>query len=95
MKALRDLVWVTYMGPDTFRGVCWCCSSVAIDALHFECGHVQAEAMGGECSVENLRPICHTCNTSMGKRNMFAFMRDCHFPSAKVQCIKRKSQDSV
>ena len=39
----------------------------------FHCGHVVAEADGGPTTVENLRPVCATCNLSMRTQNMEKF----------------------
>ncbi|NDG68463.1 MAG: hypothetical protein EB135_03170, partial [Proteobacteria bacterium] len=41
----------------------------------FECGHIIAEAKGGETSLENLRPICSTCNKSMKTINMNDYIK--------------------
>lgn len=34
-----------------------------------------ARANGGEDTIENLRPICQPCNSSMGTRNMNEFIQ--------------------
>ena len=39
----------------------------------FHCGHVVAEADGGPTTVDNLRPVCATCNLSMRTQNMNTF----------------------
>jgi 5-methylcytosine-specific restriction endonuclease McrA len=36
----------------------------------FDVGHVIAEKNGGTATIVNLRPICSSCNTSMGTRDM-------------------------
>jgi len=41
----------------------------------FHCGHVIAEAKGGETVIENLRPICKKCNLSMGTDNLNDFRK--------------------
>ena len=38
--------------------------------MSFHCGHIIAESKGGELSVNNLKPICQSCNSSMGTQNM-------------------------
>ena len=55
--------------------VCMCCKSTDITQMSFNCGHVIAEANGGETIVSNLKPICQNCNSSMGTKNMNEFMR--------------------
>jgi len=71
--ALRRLVWHTYIGEEVGRARCWCCDVTLISQLSFHCGHVISEACGGELSVDNLRPICQNCNSSMRTRNMLQF----------------------
>ena len=64
-KALKDQVWITYNGYK-FEAKCyvsWCTN--VISAFNFHAGHNIPESKGGELSLENLRPICSTCNSSM------------------------------
>jgi hypothetical protein len=70
---LREIVWDTYNGR-VKDAHCHCCHR-KITTLTFEAGHVQAEARGGTVCVENLRPVCKKCNTSMGVQNMWDFKR--------------------
>jgi hypothetical protein len=39
----------------------------------FECGHVISEKNGGNVTLDNLRPICSSCNKSMGVMNLEEF----------------------
>ena len=36
----------------------------------FHMGHIISKAEGGTMEIQNLRPICQTCNLGMGKKNM-------------------------
>jgi hypothetical protein len=72
-KALKSAVWIKYIGKDIGITKCICCNSHDISQLDFDCGHVIAEALGGETILENLRPICSKCNKSMGVMNMEEF----------------------
>ncbi len=47
-----------------------------ITQLNFSCGHILAEANGGALHVSNLRPICVSCNSSMGTKNMNEFIKE-------------------
>jgi hypothetical protein len=58
-------VWKTYI--NTLESECLVCSNKKITAFDFECGHVEAN---GLAVVENLRPICKLCNSSMRRQNM-------------------------
>ena len=71
--ALRRLVWHTYIGEEHGKALCWCCSLSAISQMSFHCGHVVSEKNGGPMTIENLRPICQNCNSSMRTQNMETF----------------------
>lgn len=71
---LKRQVWGKYIGEEIGRAKCVCCKMTDITQLSFHCGHVIAESNGGELIVENLRPICQSCNSSMGTQNMREYM---------------------
>lgn len=71
---LKRLVWNTNIGEEIGKTKCLCCKSTDITQMSFHCGHVVAEANGGELIVSNLKPICQNCNSSMGTKNMNDFM---------------------
>lgn len=73
-KALKKLVWDTWVGPNVGCTKCLCCKHEEIRQIEFHCGHIISESTGGETTVENLRPICAQCNLSMGAMNMNQFM---------------------
>jgi len=66
---LKNKVWVKYIG-DKIETNCLCCNKTIISITSFHCGHIKAEANGGKLTIENLRPICGSCNSSMGTQNM-------------------------
>ena len=68
--AVKRLVWNKYIGEDIGKSKCYCCKLSHITQLTFHCGHVIAEKNGGNIDVDNLRPICQSCNSSMGTHNM-------------------------
>ena len=72
-KNIKTFVWNTYIGKDKTEAKCPCCQQETIDCRRFDCGHVVAEANGGTCLVDNLRPICAPCNSAMGTTNMNDF----------------------
>lgn len=72
-KALKTKVWNDNISPDTKIGNCYVCQA----KLHFDnfhCGHQIAEKNGGELKLENLKPVCMLCNTSMGSMDMNEFI---------------------
>lgn len=72
--ALKRKVWYTYIGEEHGNGRCYCCQTSIIHQLSFHCGHVLSEKNGGELTLQNLRPICQNCNSSMGTMNMNEFI---------------------
>lgn len=73
-KTMRIRVWDEYGGKGLREMVCFGGCNRIIDIMDFECGHVVAHAMGGTITLDNLRPICGTCNRAMGTRNMIDFL---------------------
>lgn len=72
-QPLRELCWNTYIGESIGKIKCLCCGIKDITPFNFNCGHVIADAKGGKAVIENLRPICSGCNSSMGSENMDVF----------------------
>ena len=73
-KALKDLVWNKYYSKQ--KGNCVCCGINEISISTYEAGHIIAESKGGKTDINNLAPVCSTCNKSMGIKNMKEFMKD-------------------
>lgn len=73
-KGERERIWRKYC-PDnhSMDGHCYCCNG-KITFVNFEVGHIVAVSKGGSNSMENLKPICSTCNRDMGTQNMKEFM---------------------
>jgi 5-methylcytosine-specific restriction endonuclease McrA len=72
-KTYIPKVWDTHIGKHIGSTLCTVCNNNEITQLDFHCGHIIAEAEGGETSVNNLMPICASCNLSMGRKNMHVF----------------------
>ena len=83
--ALRRTVWNTHIGEDIGSTECYVGCKSKITQLTFECGHVEAESKGGLTTIDNLRPICSSCNRSMGTRNMHDFMKTFGFKGNIVE----------
>ena len=73
-KNVRMIVWNHYIGEDIIKHKCLCCKKVTIVNTNFEVGHVLSEKYGGTHEINNLRPICGSCNHSMGAENMIDFV---------------------
>jgi chromosome segregation ATPase len=73
-KALKNKVWDKYIGIDIGQTKCLCCKITNISQLNFHCGHIISEKDGGELTMDNLKPICGSCNSSMSTMNMDEFI---------------------
>ncbi len=62
-KNIRHLVWTKY-NKSSLSGKCYVCKT-PITFQHFHVGHNKAVAKGGKDNINNLRPICSSCNNSM------------------------------
>jgi len=69
---LREAVWRKEFGI-YMEGTCPVCNQNKISAMNFECGHVKADAAGGEAELDNMVPICAPCNRSMGATHLEDF----------------------
>ena len=66
---LRIRVWDHWYGKED-TGPCPICNTlIKIGKNGFHCGHKISEANGGETKIDNLRPICASCNLKMGSTN--------------------------
>jgi hypothetical protein len=72
---VKRLVWNNNIGEELGKAKCMCCKVTDITQMSFNCGHIIAESKGGETTVSNLKPICQNCNSSMGTKNMYEFMK--------------------
>jgi hypothetical protein len=73
---LKRIVWNKYIGEYIGKTMCLCCKLTDISQMSFACGHIISEFNGGEIKLENLKPICMSCNSSMGIKNMNEFIKD-------------------
>lgn len=62
---LREQVWKKYSANISDHGKCYTCNK-DINFTDMECGHIKAHALGGAAILENLMPVCRTCNRDMG-----------------------------
>jgi 5-methylcytosine-specific restriction endonuclease McrA len=75
-KSIRTLIWNKYIGSDITAAKCCCCREEKITLNNWHCGHVVAETKGGDTTINNLRPICAPCNSSMGTKSMNDFTEE-------------------
>jgi len=73
-KAIKERVWAKYIGMNKPEGRCYACER-PIHFTNFEVGHNRARSKGGSDNITNLRPICRSCNRSMGTMSIENFKR--------------------
>lgn len=67
-RKLRLDVWKKRNG-DALSGQCYVCSKF-LEYCDFQCGHITSVFYGGNTDLDNLEPICATCNNDMGVMNL-------------------------
>lgn len=70
--ALRMALWNAHFGERVGSGSCRCCGR-DITQQSFHAGHVVSVFNGGETTLQNLVPLCASCNLSMGATNFDDF----------------------
>ena len=72
--SLKKAVWNKHIGMSIGEIPCPVCKTTKIHQMSFHCGHIIAKSNGGTNTIDNLRPICQSCNSSMGSTNMDDFI---------------------
>lgn len=73
--SLKRQVWSHWIGKFVAVASCLCCGISEIEKNNFSCGHIIAESKGGKLEIANLKPICTSCNSSIGTNNMDEFIK--------------------
>jgi len=74
---LRAEVWRAHFGRST-DGFCVCCRTPLGVLDEWQAGHIIPHAHGGADTANNLKPVCASCNRSMGTEAMTAFAARCY-----------------
>ena len=77
-------VWESYVGRAIGIVMCFCCGIKEVSSREFIVGHVTSIDQGGSNNVSNLRPICSSCNNSMGTQDMVSYMKK-YYPDRILQ----------
>jgi len=80
--SVKNTLWRLHFN-DNIEGKCNCCKVESISKQNFHCGHIISEKNGGEVNLDNLKPICASCNSSMGTMNMNDFITKYGFDKIK------------
>lgn len=71
--SVKNTLWSKHF-DNSIQGNCQCCKTELISKNNFDCGHIISEKNDGKVHLDNLKPICRSCNSSMGTTNMNDFM---------------------
>jgi 5-methylcytosine-specific restriction endonuclease McrA len=71
---IRQQTWKKVNDVTHANGHCFVCEA-DISFHDMECGHIVAHALGGGDTLENLMPVCKTCNRDMAIMNMYDYKR--------------------
>ena len=77
-KSIKKKAWEKYVGNEIGKTKCPVCNSVDILQSEFHGGHIISDKDGGKCTVDNIKPICPTCNISIGSKNMDEYVKEYH-----------------
>jgi hypothetical protein len=76
-KKIRGEAWKNQFKDNT-KGSCFCCKKELDVFDDWHAGHIVSHSNGGTDTALNLRPVCGSCNLSMGTENMDAFKARCY-----------------
>ena len=80
---LRFNIWKKYVG-NNITSKCFCCYDKEITPFtsykSFQAGHIKSEYNGGSLELDNLLPICGSCNRRMGIQHWDDFVYLNNYP---------------
>jgi len=71
-RKIRGEAWKLQFG-NSVKGSCYCCKKEFDVFDDWHAGHIVSSSNGGPDTANNLRPVCGSCNLSMGTYNMDDF----------------------
>ena len=87
-RILHRQIWEK-CNPNGFDGICWCCGE-HLEFAKMECGHDIPRARGGTDELENLYPICTSCNRSCNDDILHEYKAKWYPSPTKQRRRKRK-----
>ena len=78
---LKRKLWDKYFGEQNGIAQCPCCKMSQISTFSFHCGHIISEKCGGLLVLDNLIPLCQSCNSSMGMKSYTEFCKEIGIPT--------------
>lgn len=77
-KSLKIQSWNKFIGNHHAQALCIVCNSNVLSQLDFEAGHIISKKNNGSTNIDNILPICSSCNRSMGSTNMQEYIIEFH-----------------
>jgi hypothetical protein len=74
VRVVRQTVWNAHFGVKAEHGSCFVCHS-RIRQDDFAIGHYEDGVTGGKAQVNNMRPICQSCDRVLGKTSIVDYLR--------------------
>jgi hypothetical protein len=68
--------WNHWIGEDIGKIICPVCKLTYITQLNFSCAHIISESKGGKLELNNVRPICCGCNSSVYTNDLTSFIQN-------------------
>ena len=68
----KNQVWLKYNDGVT-QTLCPVCCQNGITINNYSLGHIHPESKNGSNTIDNLIPICSTCNTLMGTQHLYYY----------------------
>ena len=90
-QAVKEAVWRKYF-ENNMDGSCYVCKK-NISFTDFEVGHNSPASRGGKWTVTNTRPLCRTCNRSMGDKMTVEAFKKKYF-STKPKSVTSKNKNT-
>ena len=68
--------WNHWIGEDIGKIICPVCKLTYITQLNFSCAHIKSESKGGKLELDNVRPVCCGCNSSVYTNDLTNFIQN-------------------
>jgi len=68
--------WNHWIGEDIGKIICPVCKLTYITQLNFSCAHIISESKGGKLELDNVRPVCGGCNSSVYTNDLTSFINN-------------------
>lgn len=99
-KNVKSDSWDKYTNKQ-FAVHCICCNYNQITVHNFHAGHIISHANGGSSSIDNIMPLCSSCNLSMSSKNMEDFILQAYpqnmsrFLSKKYRSVGEEDDEDI